>query len=245
VYTPSPPPSPNRLVLCASSLDPLPAPLEHLVAVMHSVERYASWLPSWRIPRLGLIKAEGGGLSANASLPADRAQRWVRVRMGVPWPFGCRGAGLVVEGVDALDEWGEYVVTLAPRPTLADEARAAASGDGYEATRVSALRETLGDGQSDDVEIEIRGCVILKYVSRHVTAARMIVDTDPLIDVVPNFLIRFIARQAIPLAFKRFCQEVARVPGSVYEADMAAHAELFDHLRERCDARARAAGEVL
>lgn len=68
-----------------------------LLAVMNESGLYATWIPSWTIPKLGIYSSE------QLEQPS-RACQTIRLVANVPWPFSQREVLMKANAVDEIDE---------------------------------------------------------------------------------------------------------------------------------------------
>lgn len=85
---------------------PIPASLlVPLMAILNEIDLYSTWIPSFRLPKLGVRSSKLLGASG-------RANRTLQCACDVPWPFSIREAVLNAVAIDDIDQNGNIFVRI-------------------------------------------------------------------------------------------------------------------------------------
>ena len=76
-----------------------------LLSVMNESDLYATWVPSWQMPRIGVR-------SSRQIQKIGRVNQILQVIGDVPWPFSAREVLMKTQVVDEIDENGYFAVIL-------------------------------------------------------------------------------------------------------------------------------------
>jgi hypothetical protein len=181
--------------LCLDGI--IDGPLSHALCVGCEVPEYKAWWPQFNAPVFKIIESRwlerdtvGGDYSV--------------LRFKVPWPFAMREVILSAFELEYFDE-GLVAVLYNSAPDAPDE-----KVDGISSDQIPAL-------PSHAVRMDLDGGFVLQKIGHNCSFFRIVVDLDMKLDLVPPWLINFIARQLVGHGYKLYQKAVTGVKGSILE----------------------------
>jgi len=76
-----------------------------ILSVLNESSLYATWIPSWTMPKVGIDSSE-------QLEQASRGTQTIRIRANVPWPYSQREALIKAVAVDEIDERGFVAIRI-------------------------------------------------------------------------------------------------------------------------------------
>uniref|UniRef100_A0A7I4F5P8 START domain-containing protein n=2 Tax=Physcomitrium patens TaxID=3218 RepID=A0A7I4F5P8_PHYPA len=172
-------------------------PLSHALVVAWEVPMYKEWWPQFVAPTFKIT--ESRWLERN-TVGGDHSV----LRFKVPWPFAMREVILSAYELEYFDE-DLVAVLYKTAPDVPEE-----KVDGISSTQIPGLH-------SNAVRMDLEGGFVLQKIGHNRSFFRVVVDLDMKLDLVPPWLINFIARQLLGLGYKLYQKAVAGVKGSPLE----------------------------
>lgn len=181
--------------LCLDGI--IDGPLSHALCVGCEVPEYKAWWPQFNAPVFKITESRwlkrdtvGGDYSV--------------LRFKVPWPFAMREVILSAFELEYFDE-GFVAVLYNSAPEAPDE-----KVDGINNEQIPPL-------PSHAVRMDLDGGFVLQKIGHNCSFFRIVVDLDMKLDLVPPWLINFIARQLVGHGYKLYQKAVTGVKGSILE----------------------------
>ncbi|KAG0558305.1 hypothetical protein KC19_10G017800 [Ceratodon purpureus] len=181
--------------LCLDGI--IEGPMSHALCVGCEVPMYKEWWPQFAAPTFKIVESRwlerdtvGGDYSV--------------LRFKVPWPFAMREVILSAFELEYFDE-DLVAVLYQSAPDVADE-----KVDGISTNQIPPLN-------SNAVRMDLDGGFVLQKIGHNCSFFRIVVDLDMKLDIVPPWLINFIARQLVGHGYKLYQKAVSGVKGSKLE----------------------------
>eukprot|EP00816_Leptocylindrus_hargravesii_P004794 CAMPEP_0196825804 /NCGR_PEP_ID=MMETSP1362-20130617/93265_1 /TAXON_ID=163516 /ORGANISM="Leptocylindrus danicus, Strain CCMP1856" /LENGTH=364 /DNA_ID=CAMNT_0042206295 /DNA_START=4875 /DNA_END=5969 /DNA_ORIENTATION=- len=201
-----------------------------LLSVLNESELYPTWLPSWKVPRMGIRKVRK--LSQKG-----RVSQIIVVTVDVPWPLQTREVVISAVGVDDIDDRGEIVVRLhslhtgdenglVPPPDENDDV-IRIDFDGGFVFRKHVVNDDDNDGIGGDFDGDGEDLIMTSFQS----------SIDSKLNTLPKPLLNFVLRQAFGMMWSmllRVAEEVRDGKRPEHAKAIAAKREvLYDWVDER------------
>jgi len=187
-----------------------------VLATLNESQLYASWLPSWTMPKLKFSRTEKLD-------QRGRCSQLLLVTVECPWPFSTREVVLDALAFDDIDESGVVAVLLNSCDCEDDERVPAIDHKFGQCTRVDfhggfLFRAIPSEGDAWKKAREIHGDEMI---------VSFIFNIDPKISYVPVSIIQFVTRTVIGTLWAMFM----KIANKVKNGEMKEHAKAIESKR--------------
>jgi len=189
-----------------------------LLSVLNESELYPTWLPSWKVPRMGIRKVQK--LSQKG-----RVSQIIVVTVDVPWPLQTREVVISAVGVDDIDDRGEIVVRLHSLHTGDENGLVPPPDEKDGVIRIDfdggfVFRKHVVNDDDDNVEIHAstEDLIMTSFQS----------SIDSKLNTLPKPLLNFVLRQAFGMMWSM----LLRVAEEVRDGKRPEHAKAISAKRE-------------